>query len=240
MVGTASNSVDETVSLLTDAKEAGGNFGLVLAPGYFAPQVTQTGIINWYTAVADRSPLPILVYHYPGVSNHVVILPDTVVQLSKHRNIVGAKFSHGDVSRHCQVSLSPQVDDNFRLFSGLGQQLSSVVLMGAAGVIDGLAATFPRTVVRLYKLSTTYPITKERLADIRRLQYLVSKASESVCVKWGVVGIKECVYKVAGFGNKDGGRLPIAGSVSDIGGKWADAEDVIGELQEVEKSLGSK
>ncbi|MBE3045302.1 hypothetical protein IMZ48_22665, partial [Candidatus Bathyarchaeota archaeon] len=55
-----------------------------------------------------------------------------------------APRSHGDVSHHVQVSTDPKIDhDKFRVFSGFGQQLGPIVLFGAAGVIDGLAAFYP-------------------------------------------------------------------------------------------------
>jgi 2-keto-3-deoxy-L-rhamnonate aldolase len=59
MAGTLVNSVDETLEWLVDFKEAGAQWGLVLAPGYFGA-AAQEGIEEWYTVVADKSPLPIL------------------------------------------------------------------------------------------------------------------------------------------------------------------------------------
>ena len=60
MAGTATQGINDTVQQLKDAKEAGSQWGMVLAPGYFAPSVTQDGLISWYTAIADQSPIPIL------------------------------------------------------------------------------------------------------------------------------------------------------------------------------------
>lgn len=61
MAGTMAGTVGETVELLVEAGKAGAQFGLVLAPGYFAGQVSQANVEAWYSAVADASPLPILV-----------------------------------------------------------------------------------------------------------------------------------------------------------------------------------
>lgn len=60
MAGTATNGIEETVEQLRDAKEAGAQWGLCLVPGYFAGASTQEGIIAWFRAVADRSPIPVL------------------------------------------------------------------------------------------------------------------------------------------------------------------------------------
>lgn len=61
MVGVLVNSVDETLEWLADAKKAGVQWGLVLAPGYFGTAANQENLVEWYTLVADLSPIPILV-----------------------------------------------------------------------------------------------------------------------------------------------------------------------------------
>lgn len=60
IAGTATNGIEETVELLKEANEASAQWGLVLAPGYFAGAVSQKGIEGWFEAVADASPIPIL------------------------------------------------------------------------------------------------------------------------------------------------------------------------------------
>lgn len=62
MAGVLVNSVDETLGWLRDAKKAGAQWGLVLAPGYFGSAATQDNLVEWFTLVADNSPLPILLY----------------------------------------------------------------------------------------------------------------------------------------------------------------------------------
>ncbi len=60
IAGTATQNIEETVEQLKSAKLAGAQWGMVLVPGYFAGANTQEGIIRWFTAVADGSPIPIL------------------------------------------------------------------------------------------------------------------------------------------------------------------------------------
>lgn len=62
IAGTATQSIAETLQQLVEAKEAGAQWGLCLAPGYFAGAVTQEGLIRWYTAVADQSPVPVMMF----------------------------------------------------------------------------------------------------------------------------------------------------------------------------------
>lgn len=143
--------------------------------------------------------------------------------------------SHGNVSYHVQVSLDPAIDHNkFKVFSGFGQQLGPIVFFGAAGVIDGLAAIYPKTVSKLFSLAEKRPIEQEALAEVQRLQYVVSKAEEFIG-KTGIVGIKEAVFRVTGLGTLEGGRLPLKGKLPD--GDWEKLREAY--LTDVEKSENS-
>ncbi|RMZ69965.1 dihydrodipicolinate synthetase [Pyrenophora seminiperda CCB06] len=235
MAGTLINSIDETLEWLEDFKKAGAQWGLVLAPGYFGAAASQEGVREWYTVVADKSPLPILIYNYPGVTNNLMVTPKTYRILAKHPNIVGCKMSHAVVSWHNQVSLDPSIDHaNFRVYSGLGQQLVPIVLLDAAGVIDGLAAIYPKTVCSLMKLAETRPITNENLQRMKELQYAVSTAEEFIG-KYGIVGIKEAVKRVTGFGTMEGGRLPLKGKLPE--GEWEKWNETWQRMEKWEKSL---
>ncbi|KAJ4375825.1 hypothetical protein N0V83_001102 [Neocucurbitaria cava] len=238
MAGTLINSVDETLEWLEDFKKAGAQWGLVLAPGYFGAAASQEGIREWYTVVADRSPLPVLIYNYPGVTNGVLVTPETYRILAQHPNIVGCKMSHAIVSYHNQVSLDPKIDHaKFRVYSGLGQQLGPIVFFDAAGVIDGLAAIYPKTVCTLMKLAEIRPITEANLQRIKELQYTVSTTEEFIG-KFGIVGIKEAVKRVTGYGTMEGGRLPIKGKLPE--GEWEKWSEVWERIQKTEDSLSEK
>ncbi|KEY71178.1 hypothetical protein S7711_02291 [Stachybotrys chartarum IBT 7711] len=235
MAGVLVNGTDEALEWLEDAKKAGAQWGLVLAPGYFGAAASQAGLVDWFTIVADRSPLPVLLYNYPGVTNGVVINPETYVTLAAHPNIVGAKMSHGNVSHHLQVSLHPKIDaSKFRVYSGFGQQLGPIVLFNAAGAIDGLGAIFPKTVSRLFRLVSERPAREETLEEARKLQWQVSAAEEYI-VRTGVLGIREAIYKVLGFGHLEGGRAPLRGRLAD--GEYDKWSDILGKMTETEKSL---
>ena len=67
IAGTAAQSIDEVIAQLHDAKNAGAQWGLCLAPGYFASAASQEGIEAWFKAVADASPISIMVYVYSRV-----------------------------------------------------------------------------------------------------------------------------------------------------------------------------
>ncbi|KAI0099390.1 aldolase [Daldinia grandis] len=237
VAGTATQNIEETVEQLRGAKEAGAQYGLTLVPGYFAGASTQEGIIRWFTAVADRSPIPILIYHYPGVSNNVKVVPATFETLSKHPNIVGCKLSHGDVSYHTQIASNPSIDHGkFATFTGLGQQLLPVVSIGAAGAIDGCAGFFPKSVVRLYDLSVKNQPTDDEVRERRLLQFKIS-AVEELVAKFGTVGIKEAISRLRKLGDPDGTRLPLFGGIPGGDAEWAKWQTLIDALEEEELRL---
>ncbi|KAJ2901875.1 hypothetical protein MKZ38_001308 [Zalerion maritima] len=265
IAGTASNSIDEVVLQLEDAKEAGAQWGLVLAPGYFAGATRPNGVIAWYTAVADRSPIPIMIYHYPGVSNNVKLPPSVYHTLAPHPNIVGCKLSHGDASVHAQIALHPYVRANplsFSTFTGLGQHLLPVMAVGCVGAIDGSAGFFPRTVVRLWTLAAKAEglpscfkthevvrrgsiglwergmsgISKDERKELRDLQYAVSSMEELV-VTHGTVGIKEAISRLRKFGDVEGTRLPLMGGLPGGDVEWAKWAPVIDAVEEIETRL---
>jgi 2-keto-3-deoxy-L-rhamnonate aldolase len=144
-------------------------------------------------------------------------------------------MSHGNVSHHLQVSLDPEIDHpNFQLYSGFGQQLFPIVSMGGAGVIDGLAAFFPKTVVKLFNLSIKGEYTKADMKEIGTLQFAVSSTEEMVG-KYGIVGIKEAIYRVLGMGTMEGSRLPLKGSMGH--GEWEKWSVCVDRIKALEASI---
>ncbi|KAL8653029.1 MAG: hypothetical protein Q9210_002347 [Variospora velana] len=175
IAGTATQGVGDTVKLLQLSKEAGAQWGLVLAPGFFATCITQQGLIDCQLA-------------------------SSTVHSMSH--------------------------DKFATFTGLGQQLLPVLMVGGAGAIDGLAAIFPRTVVKLYEF-----VKACEWEQARKLQEVVARG-EGLVVGHGVVGAKEGLRRILGFESEC--RLPLkAGMSEDV---WRDWEEVMGELGEAEKT----
>lgn len=176
-------------------------------------------------------------YHFPGVSNMVKVAPSTFEVLSKHPNIVGCKLSHGDVSQLTQIASNPNIDHTkFRVFTGLGQQLLPVVSVGCGGAIDGSAGFFPKSLVRLYELSAKGQLSDAELQERRELQYRVS-SMEEIVVKYGIIGIKDAISRLRGFGDADGTRLPLAGGLPGGDAEWAKWKDVIDAMEKIESAL---
>jgi len=158
-------------------------------------------------------------------------------RLAQHPNVVGCKLSHGVLDDHILIASNPNIDHSkFRTFTGLGQQLLPVLTVGGAGAIDGMAAAVPRSVVQLFNLFESGAQSPENTAAMRALQYKISKG-EKLVGRWGTVGIREAVARVAGFGDKDGGRLPLQGGFPDGDTEWSKWRGAIQVLQEVEPTL---
>lgn len=202
--GVSQHSVEEALAEIRSLKEAGASHALVLPSSYFGASLKQQGIIDWYTEVADRSELPILVYIYPGVTNSVVVEPSTVVTLSKHPNIVGTKISHGDVAHHALIGLDPSIrNTDFTCLTGLGQILLPVLSVGFNGTVDALSGAFPKLYVNILK---AYDLGDFETA--RKLQWYATGGEELV-VRFGVVGIKRAIQQATGFGETYLGRVPL-------------------------------
>jgi len=160
--------------------------------------------------------------------------------LAAHPNIVGCKLSHGAIDDHTLIASSPNIDHaSFATYTGLGQQLLPVLVVGGAGAIDGLAAIFPKTVVRLYEMykgAFEDGEVKASMEEMRKVQYTISRG-EKLVARWGTIGIKEGVSRVLGMGDRDGGRMPLSGGVPGGDKEWENWRPAIEALEKMEKSL---
>src|SRR5207237_8935130 len=98
VIGTGRESTRATIRATTRAAQLGADYVLVRTPGFFKSQMTNDAFVRHYTAVADASPVPVLLYNFTAV-NGVNLRPATVSQLATHPNIVGMKESGGDVGQ---------------------------------------------------------------------------------------------------------------------------------------------
>ena len=92
MAGATYDAQRDTERFLDKAADMGADFGLVLSPGYFRTQMTEDVLFRYFTTVADRSRLPILLYNAPGFCG-VTLTPALAARLAAHPNIVGMKDS---------------------------------------------------------------------------------------------------------------------------------------------------
>jgi 4-hydroxy-2-oxoglutarate aldolase len=98
IAGTGMESAIETVRLTEYAAELGYDVVMIRTPHFYRNQLAPANILAFYRTVADRSPLPIMVYNVPGFTGYD-IPAELVVELAEHRNVIGIKESAGNVEK---------------------------------------------------------------------------------------------------------------------------------------------
>ncbi|KAI1803620.1 aldolase [Daldinia bambusicola] len=152
MAGCGGHSTRQVLEFVTDAAEAGANYVLVLPPAYFGKATTPAVIDNFYAEIATKSPLPVVLYNFPGVCNGVDLDSATIAKLANtHSNIVGVKLTCGSVAKITRLAaeLPPE---KFATFGGQSDFLIGGLSVGSAGCIAAFGNVFPKTIVRIYKL----------------------------------------------------------------------------------------
>jgi len=98
IAGTGNESAIETLRLTEYAAELGYDIAMVRTPHYYKKQMTAASILAFYRTVADRSPLPVIIYNFPQATGYD-IPAELVIELAGHPNLIGIKESSGDVEK---------------------------------------------------------------------------------------------------------------------------------------------
>lgn len=144
IAGTGSNDTAYAISLTKYACEVGCDAMLVVTPYY--NKATQNGLVQMYTAIADASTKPIIVYNVPSRTG-VNIQPATYQKLAQHPNIAAIKEANGDISSI--VTTASLVGDQLDIYSGNDDQIVPILSMGGSGVISVLSNVLPRQTIEI-------------------------------------------------------------------------------------------
>jgi 4-hydroxy-2-oxoglutarate aldolase len=200
IAGVSGHSTKQVLEYISDAYDAGANYILVLPAAYFGKQTTPSVIMRFYDMVADKSPLPVIIYNFPAVCNGVDLDSETITAIAtKHSNVVGVKLTCASIGKLTRLaaSLSPE---RFSIFGGQSDFLIGGLSVGSAGCIAAFANVFPKTITRIYDLFTSGK-TIEAL-ELHRIAAL----AESSC-KAGIAATKYgaaiCSAKAAGIANAE-------------------------------------
>jgi 4-hydroxy-2-oxoglutarate aldolase len=98
VAGTGIESAVETLRLTEYAAELGYDVAMVRTPHYYKKQMKPENILAFYRTVADRSPLPVIIYNFPQATGYD-IPAELVIELAEHPNLIGIKESSGDVEK---------------------------------------------------------------------------------------------------------------------------------------------
>ena len=145
IVGTGRESTQASVRAARRAAELGADAVLVRTPGFFKGQMTSDAFVRHYTAVADASPVPVLLYNFTALTG-VNLLPAAVTLLASHPNIVGIKESGGDIAQVTDlVSGTPA---GFAVLAGSAATFYAALCVGAVGGILALGCVVPEACAR--------------------------------------------------------------------------------------------
>jgi len=200
IAGTGRESTRGTIAASKRAAGLGADAVLVRTPSFFKSLCTQALLIRHYTAVADESPIPVLLYNFPA-STGVAFTPDTVATLAEHRNIVGMKESGTDAAVF--AAFVDAVPERFSMLAGTGTVFYSDLSLGAVGGILAIAAVEPELCLRLLAV-----VKAGNHAEGRRLQALMAPLARMVTSGYGVPGLKAALDLVGYKGGDP--RAPLA------------------------------
>lgn len=144
IAGTGSNDAAYAIDLTKFACEAGADAMLVVTPYY--NKATQNGLIKLFTAIADASTKPIILYNVPSRTG-VNIAPATCKVLAEHPNICGIKEASGNISQIAEIA--HLVGDKMDIYSGNDDQIVPIMSLGGKGVISVLSNVMPKKSVEI-------------------------------------------------------------------------------------------
>lgn len=147
IAGTGSNSTKEAIELTESACADGVDGILSVNPYYNKP--TQEGMFQHFTAIANVSSKPVMLYNIPGRTN-VNLLPETVSRLAAHPKIAAIKEATGDLGQMAKVI--SQCPPDFDLLSGDDNLTLPVLSIGGKGVVSVVSNLFPRACVDMVSL----------------------------------------------------------------------------------------
>lgn len=144
IAGTGSNDTAYAVDLTRFACEVGADAMLLVTPYY--NKATQAGLVQSFTAVADASTKPCILYNVPSRTG-CNLQPQTVAKLAEHPRIAAIKEASGDISQVAKIAALCR--DKLDIYSGNDDQIVPILSLGGKGVISVLSNVMPRQTVEM-------------------------------------------------------------------------------------------
>lgn len=201
LAGAGGQSTRETIALCALAAEAGGDVALILPPSHYGGKMGMLAQRAHFLAVADASPLPVMIYNMPANAAGVDLDAETVITLSAHENIIGVKDSSGNVTKMAEIAANAQ--EGFVVLAGSAGFLLPALVIGARGAIAALANIAPRECLQLMNL-----YQQGALDEARALQARLIPVNTAVTSGYGIAGLKAALQFVAHYGGDP--RRPLA------------------------------
>lgn len=205
IAGTGCESTRETVKSSCQAADAGADAVLVLTPHYYQGQMTGEALVHHFWAVADATPVPVLLYNMPRFTNVDMDAP-TVTRIARHPNIVGIKDSGGNVGKLAQIVDS--VGPDFQVLAGSASFFLPALAVGAVGGVMALANVAPQQTIDLYNL-----FRAGRWEEAAAVQRRLIAANTAVTAQFGVPGLKAALDTLGYYGGPVRSPLRVLGEL---------------------------
>lgn len=205
VLGVGSNNTQDVIDELKIRNLSDFTAILSVSPYYNKP--TQEGIYQHFKAIAEVSPLPIILYNVPGrtASN---MLPSTVLRLANEfKNVVAIKEAAGDIVQ--AMTLIKNKPKDFLVISGDDMITLPMVLAGGAGVISVIGEGFPKEFSEMVRLGLN-----KRVDEAYKLHYLLADSIDMIFEQGNPAGIKE-IFKSLGL-SENIVRLPLVNVNEDL------------------------
>ncbi len=198
VLGVGSNNTQEVVAELKSRNFSDFVAVLSVSPYYNKP--TQEGIYQHFKAIAEASPVPVILYNVPGRTSSNM-LPATVIRLANDfKNIVAVKEAAGDIVQAMRLIQNKPAD--FLVISGDDMITLPMILAGGAGVISVIGEGFPKQFSEMVHLGLNRKVT-----EAYQLHYVLADSIDMIFEQGNPAGIKE-VFKSLGL-CENTVRLPL-------------------------------
>ena len=219
VLGVGSNNTQEVVEELTTRNFSDFVAILSVSPYYNKP--TQEGIYQHFKAIAEASPLPIILYNVPGRTS-INILPLTIIRLANDfKNVVAVKEAAGDIIQAMNIIQNKPKD--FLVISGDDMLTLPMILAGGSGVISVIAGGFPKQFSEMVHLGLN-----KRVDDAYTLHYLLADSIDMIFEQGNPAGIKE-VLKSLRF-SENTVRLPLVNVDENLANRIHDFTNKISKM----------
>jgi 4-hydroxy-2-oxoglutarate aldolase len=187
LVGTGRLSTRATIEATKRAAGAGADAALVVTPFFFKGSMSADSLVAHFEAVAEASPVPVLVYNVPA-NTGVNAPPSVIARIATHPNVAGVKDSAGDIGQLAElVRLAPS-GKPFSVFSGNYGAALPGYAVGAAGAILAAANVAPRECVAIHEA-----FLAGRIDEARQLHLRLLPMARAVTSQFGVPGLKSAL-----------------------------------------------
>lgn len=198
IAGCGSNNTEYAIALSKYAQEVGADGILIVTPYY--NKCNQEGLYEHYSKIAENVSIPILLYNVPSRTGNVDISVDTIIKLSKIKNIVGIKEASTDLVKIAEII--SKTDEDFSLYSGNDNLTLPILALGGKGVISVTSNIMPEKMQFLCNSFFNSNMTKARNTQLELLDIM-----NALFIDINPIPIKEAMNTLGyGVGNL---RLPL-------------------------------